>query len=580
MTRDSSSVVEQNRLLSQLLSLSSGSSTLPRSTEALVEVSDRVPAGRGLVFTAQIQPEQVLLTLPLHSLINVKTYKTFFHPDTLPTRVRVASTDNGNSVDRSDHRLSSAQLLSLLLTRARVELNSGRKRTKSDQTSKHEALQLFVQTLPQRFGTVPLTWSMLARSKSKSWKQSFFETLLQALPPHSRDLNKKVRQRFETDWDRISTLRASERDLLAEPALLLSDPDLAGSTIDLIDVDTFLWAWLCVNSRCLFLPLGLADHADNFTLAPLLDMANHTSDPALECKVVHAPDGGFRLLAPSKEVAQKVRSGDDCHVAKAGDECFITYGPHSNETLLSEYGFVLPAQLTFAEDVGTEAATSELNVCWRGSRYVDVLMDQHVERLLRAQGADGETKIELLQNRGYWGEFTIHPYPEPAHPSHRLIPALRLAAVDLQPPFSAAQQSKVARTKTKPGVKAGKKATFTPHDAYGGGDESSDFNKWEATLTGFREYVSEDNERKARQILMDLCNDRAKDNAAALRHLEAAQSMLAEHNDDLDLATEGIGCEPDFEACKLSMAFVQQLLDEEQSVLELVRQAAEDQVEW
>ncbi|KAJ9480289.1 Ribosomal lysine N-methyltransferase 2 [Pseudozyma hubeiensis] len=580
MTRDSNSVAEQNRLLSQLLSLSSASPIPACSRDALIEVSDKVPAGRGLVFTDQIKPEQVLLTLPFDSLINVKTYKTFFHPDTLPTRVRVASNDNRNGVNRSDHRLSSAQLLSLLLTRARVELDSGRKRMDYNKTSKHEALQLFVQTLPQRFDTVPLTWSMLARSKSKSWKQSFFKTLLHALPPHSRDLHMKVRQRFETDWNSISTLRASEGDLLAEPALLLSDPDLARSTIDSIDVDTFLWAWLCVNSRCLFLPLGLADHADNFTLAPLLDMANHTSDPALECKVIHAPDGGFRLLAPSREVAQKPRSDDNGHVAKAGDECFITYGPHSNESLLSEYGFVLPAQLTFAEDVGNDAAISEVNSCWRGSRYVDVLMDQHVDRLFRTQGADGETKIELLQNRGYWGEFTIHPYPEPAHPSHRLIPALRLAALELHPPSSTMQHSKVARTKTQPGVKAGKKAQFKPHNAYGVGIQSSDLDKWEATLTGYRENVSEENDRKARQILADLCIDRGKDTAAALRHLEAAQSILAEHRNELDLATDGIGCEPDPEACKLGMAFVQQLLDEEQSVLDLVRRAAEDQVEW
>ncbi len=339
MTTDDagSSVDEQNRLLSQLLSLRPSHSTskaISEGNDVLVQVSDQVPAGRGLVYLRNIQPGQVLLTLPADLLINVKSFRSFLHPDTLPNAIRVAG-----EAEKSKHPLSSAQLLSLLIARAKIEsdldLGSAGRSSSRDLSPKHEVLRLFVQTLPTTFDTVPLTWSLTARelapsdtsassptngaSNKQPWKQPFYHSLLRALPRHSRALEQKVRLRFETDWSGIRRLCDSpdDADLLAEPALLASNPDLARSIVRSIDIDTFLWAWLCVNSRCVFLPLGLADHADNFTLAPMLDMANHTPDSNLECKVRYANDGGLELCAPTQEqhASTKVELGKATNVS-------------------------------------------------------------------------------------------------------------------------------------------------------------------------------------------------------------------------------------------------------------------------
>ncbi len=593
MTKEESgAVTEQNRLLSRLLSLrctSAGdagesSRSAQAQRDVLVRVSDQVPAGRGLVYTKAVKPGQVLLTLPADLLLNVKSYADFFHPETLPAAVSVA----GPSV-KIDSRLSSAQLLSLLVARAQLEsVSQQHGRDGQHATPKHQALRLFVQTLPIDFGTVPLVWSIQAHhidqkvsngqgSKDASWKRRFFRSLLEALPRHSQALECNVRRRFEQDWSRLCQLRDSNIDLLAEPALLSSNPELARRIVRSIDVDLFLWAWLCVNSRCVFLPLGLADHADNFTLAPVLDMANHTPDPALECKVRYATNGGLELCAPSH--SRESQPGSSAATMMPGDECFITYGPHSNEKLLSEYGFVLSPRLHYRDDAAEAPSQSEGR--WRGSRYVDVLMDQEVEAILAAQGSSGQDKIELLQNRGYWGEFTIHPYPEPAHPSHRLIPALRLAALDMHPPASHPSQSyKVAKVKSHPGVKAGKKASYSPHLST---KDSSDLDKWEETLTGYRENVSEENEQRAHVLLVELCEARRAHTEEARRHLAEAQSILdgASEAESRVTSTTRTPCiEPDMQGCVLSLAFVRQLLDEEESVLRRVSQAARDQVEW
>ncbi|KAJ1035837.1 hypothetical protein NDA13_000496 [Ustilago tritici] len=570
----SSSVAEQNRLLSQLLSLfpltSSSAKKHPSATpeddggsnKVLVQVSDQVPAGRGLVFTQPVEPEQVLMRLPPEALINVKSFSTFFRPDTPPNIASIAA-----SVKKSDHRLSSAQLLSLLLARTKVEEALNVKRGSDATTTRHEALKLFVKTLPTSFDTVPLTWSLHARGLGKNgestklgtWKQRIHQILLQALPQHSHELQLKVRQRFDKDWAAICSMRSSKPDMLAEPPLLTSNPDLARDIVHSIDQELFLWSWLCVNSRCVFLPLGLAEHADNFTLAPMLDMANHTPDPALECKVNYTKDGGLELSAPCAD-QQTLAERKSC-VGNAGDECFITYGPHSNECLLSEYGFVLPSKLQFTGET--------LSAKWKGSRYVDIQFDKEVEALLTAQGKEGKAKIELLQNRGYWEEFTIHPYPEPAHPSHRLIPALRLAALGMN---AAAKEGggsapKVAKTKAQPGVKSGKKLPYNANV------ETSDLAKWEETLTGYREKVSDENEERAHAILVDLCNKRRRNSEQARQSLAEAEALLFS-------SVNHLGIEQDQEGWARSLALVKQLHNEEEVVLWLVGQAAKDQVEW
>lgn len=157
-------------------------------------------------------------------------------------------------------------------------------------------------------------------------------------------------------------------------------------TAPTISQQDFLWGWMCTNSRCVYMDLGYAQHPDNFTLAPLLDMANHTAVPWLECKVRYDVRGGLELLAPSQPRPERAgRQG-----WRKGDEVCITYGAHANTTLLAEYGFVLPADL-HPDDA-----------YYTGNRYNDVLLDEAIITLLDTQGDVGQWKRELLESEGYW----------------------------------------------------------------------------------------------------------------------------------------------------------------------------------
>ncbi|PWY97626.1 SET domain-containing protein [Testicularia cyperi] len=573
MTRSMDSVAEQNRLLLQILDLHPTQGSSSKTT--LVEVASNVPAGRGLVFTENVAPGQSLLSLPGDALINVKTYRHFFHTDVLPPVKSVAGSSKASSCS-----LSSPQALSLLLSRAKCELLQSQNGTPSNGSDvKCQTLQLFLQTLPKSFDTVPLRWAVYASTVGQAEslgaqegdgedciqaKARFYDSLLQSLPRHSHELLTKVNERFDRDWTRIKSLRDSDVDKLVNPLRLAADVGKAREVVRSIDLSTFLWAWLCVNSRCVFLPLGLADHSDNFTLAPVLDMANHTSDLALECKAQYSSGSGLDLCAPPEANRP---SGSSRRGLSKGDECLITYGPHSNETLLSEYGFALPTSLSYLADHNQDGS-------WRGNRYAEVLVDEDIEAMLKEQGSQGERKIELLQDRGYWGDFSVHPYPEPAHPSHRLVPALRLIALELAD--VATDQGKVFKaaklTQNRGGPKPAK--LKKPAEVSAGYKAVEKLlEKWEATLTGYEDRVSDENEHEAHKVLSTISERRLKKTQQLHKSLEAASQILSTGL-ITQLSTEKRS------GCEASLAMVTQLVCEQAEILKLVSQAACDGVEW
>ena len=310
-----------------------------------LEISKHVPAGRGLVFTQDVRPEQVLLQLSRPLLVNPATLAPLLDRSLIPAR---------NAASSSSSRLSSPQALSFVLARWKAAVS-----TTAAQSSYKTDFDHFARTMPETFDTVPLAWSMVDQRQRD---QAFYRKLVDSLPDHSFQLLSAIRKRFLDDWNRVDSLRQKDASLLALPG----HPDTIAD-VRAVTKHHFLWAWLCVNSRCVFLPLQLPSHADNFTLAPLLDMANHTPDPSLECKVRFTPDGGLELSAPTR-ASRPADAGN--RGLRKGDECFITYGAHSNAVLLSEYGFVLPNRVEHDGE-------------WTGNRFCEVNVDNEIELMLK-----------------------------------------------------------------------------------------------------------------------------------------------------------------------------------------------------
>lgn len=210
----------------------------------------------------------------------------------------------------------------------------------------------------------------------------------------------------------------------------------------------------------------------NLTLFPIIDLANHTSSKSLPQVVYSAPthdiwgNGHNRIAKPHDLV---FLSPD--RPVKIGEELYLRYGGHPNRTLFVEYGFV--------DDVNDEKS-GELEVS-------DV-----VDELFASKPAGGRIR-QILDEDGFLGydirefinlfyratdfidrNFQLYESPPPAHPSWRLLVALRLINLDLFP-------------------------ENTPEEVDG------ILSPWRKVALGIAETVSEENEAAVRRDLGQLC---------------------------------------------------------------------------
>ena len=236
-------------------------------------------------------------------------------------------------------------------------------------------MDAFFLSLPTQFDTTPLTWALHGKA-----------SLLEALPPSATHKHRMVRARYEADWTRVRALDKVTLASIWSCISFIPEPPP-------IDEHDFIWGWLCVNSRCVYMDLHYAKHEDNFTLAPLLDMANHTKHPKKECRVRFSSMDGLELYAPLDASLQE------------GEEVCITYGLHDNATLLTEYGFVL------SHHVGEDDWQKQANH-WHGNPHAGVWLDEAVEYMVQSQGEAGAWKRSLLQQADT-GETTLYTPVQP-----------------------------------------------------------------------------------------------------------------------------------------------------------------------
>lgn len=178
------------------------------------------------------------------------------------------------------------------------------------------------------------------------WKIQGKDDLVSHLPRSTRKHATEMAKKFNNDYTTV-------RKLLEKH----NAPD------SLVDHDEFLLNWMCINSRCLYMEMPQKKSiADNFTMAPYVDFINHSSTDQCVLKIDRT---GFSVITSNKY--------------NAGEELYLSYGPHSNEFLLCEYGFYLP-----------------------NNEWNDLDISKEVIDLLN------EDQIEYLKKNQYFGDYTIN----------------------------------------------------------------------------------------------------------------------------------------------------------------------------
>ncbi|KAG0707784.1 hypothetical protein DFH29DRAFT_597776 [Suillus ampliporus] len=335
--------------------------------DLLVECKETPTAGNGLFARTSCPPSSLLFGVPPQVLMNIRTLKSL-HPTSGSTP------------------LTAIQMISLHLY-----IN----RPRGSEDSPDPRYGPYISTLPREFDSHPLTW--LVRSKSDM--ESGDVPLLSYLPPSVRASLIKLHDRFCQDWAAVRAYLTANSYICSKYDAYLDDVNDSTSN--------YIWAWLNVNTRCIFYRLKSSkEDPDNLTLCPILDFANHTSIGSHMTLVPSEADiwdtapvksigKGFRFLSPADASLQE------------GEEVFLTYGGHPNRTLFVEYGFVNKS-LGEAEIVDGE---------------VDV---QDVVESLILDHKSGAFVKSVLEDEGYWGDWTLYCSAESAQPSWRAITALRL----------------------------------------------------------------------------------------------------------------------------------------------------------
>ena len=139
-----------------------------------------------------------------------------------------------------------------------------------------------------------------------------------------------------------------------------------------ISLDVFEWAWFVVNTRCISLNPSVkpsnASISKEFVLVPFLDFFNHSQDVSI--------DAVFDVV--KREYVIHIHQQ-----VEPGAQAFIRYGPHDNNFLLSEYGFV-----------------------HQGNGFNFVSLDHEFNSLFGSVGAYSHA-VSVLTSRGLWGEFVL-----------------------------------------------------------------------------------------------------------------------------------------------------------------------------
>ncbi|OBA20616.1 SET domain-containing protein [Metschnikowia bicuspidata var. bicuspidata NRRL YB-4993] len=306
---------------------------------AKLEVKDVPGSGRGLYAKAPISRNERLIRILPSYLLNFSTVLAHIlkHnpneqiPASVPQNLHVPVGKKDAVGDiyaglslETLLALSSFQIISLFLV---LEKSRG-----SDSFWKP-----FIDMLPpiEELNLCPLVWKILDLPHA--------DRLWAMLPRSARKHSDSVLARFE-------------KDLLVVQSLLQETA--------LFSIQTFLWAWMCINSRCLYMEIPQAkDSADNLTMAPYVDFLNHLSEDQCGIKIDTL---GFQVFTSTGY--------------QSGEELYFSYGAHSNEFLMCEYGFTLGQNKWNYVDI---------------THFISLLFNPKQAQFLKAKGYHGDYTLNI-----------------------------------------------------------------------------------------------------------------------------------------------------------------------------------------
>ncbi|KAM5333114.1 SET domain-containing protein 4 isoform 2-T4 [Glossophaga mutica] len=211
------------------------------------------------------------------------------------------------------------------------------------------------------------------------------------LEPEVADLlPRPLKAKARAQRTRVQELFTSSRDFFSSLQPLFSE-----AVESIFSYRAFLWAWGTVNTRAVYLARGrrpcFSAEPDTCALAPYLDLLNHS--PAVQVNAAFNEETR----------CYEIRTGSSW---RPHEEVLICYGPHDNQRLLLEYGFVPPRNPHACVHVAQ-----------------DVLV-----KYLPAADKQMDRKLSILKDRDFTENLTFGW----DGPSWRLLTALKLLCLQAE----------------------------------------------------------------------------------------------------------------------------------------------------
>ncbi len=319
-----------------------------------IDVHDREDLGRHLIASKTIENRKVIIRIPRTCMLNYITilqHLAYWNPEVCfylkgkgisPVSAQseeVIPSEKGDNEDtfRNMYKgLKLSKILSLTSTQLISWYLIMIIRRKEGSFWKH-----FVKVLPSlgELQTLPIVWSLdqLGSEYTKLLPNGLFQRV------------EKQKKSFLKDYNRVCEFTDSLDECMK------------------VDSESFLWGWLVCNTRCIYLNLPdflNQDSKEKFTLVPYVDFLNHT----LEEHCTISVNRKFFSVSTAKS-----KYGPN-------EQLYFSYGPHTDDRLLCDYGFMLP--------LGENA--------WNDLDITDFVL-----KLLKPQ------QIEFLKSINYFGDYTI-----------------------------------------------------------------------------------------------------------------------------------------------------------------------------
>ncbi|KAG0227788.1 SET domain-containing protein 4 [Actinomortierella wolfii] len=222
----------------------------PKTKLTLAEFSN---TGRGMMATKDIKAGEVIVQVPETNLVTMKGLQPVY----------------GSRISRFGKKIGSHMFIALHIALL-------------VQMSEKSGWLPYLQMLPTKFDTMPVRYP---------------PELYELLPPSAKNHVTKQKQKIMNDYKLALEFLQANNDLLSKP----------------LTYEEYEWAWLVVNTRCIYLDAKKQDNADNIALAPMLDFLNHTHEakeygfvtPMNPYNYVSVDHAFMNLVIPGESAAAK-----------------------------------------------------------------------------------------------------------------------------------------------------------------------------------------------------------------------------------------------------------------------------------